>query len=94
LLSGIPHAPAPSDAKSWLSAASEPGEYLAVLEPPMPEHRLTALEDQWFAPLFALLKARELERLDLWLGAEKLFEITPAALGRWWKRPRKLTTYA
>lgn len=94
MLSGAAHAPAPSDAQIWLAAATEPGEYLAVLEPFMPEHTLGALEDRWFAPLLALLKARELERLELWLGGEKLFEVTPSALGRWWKRPRNLAACA
>lgn len=58
--------------------------------------RLATLENAWFAPLAAALRARRLEALALVVpGAQTCyrFDVARADLRRFWRRPRALATY-
>lgn len=48
------------------------------------------MERDWFAPLFAALKAGAIKGLDLYLGEMGLFKLDPAAARRFWRRSRPL----
>lgn len=52
---------------------------------------LAALEREWFAPLFGLLKSGKLKQLELYLGGMGLYQVDSAAARRFWRRPKPLT---
>ena len=57
--------------------------------------RLRELEANWFAPLLAALRARRIGMLTVHLPESGLsFETARGDLGRFWRRPRSLSTYA
>ena len=49
-----------------------------------------AMERDWFAPLLARLKCRDVEELVLYLGGMGLFTLDSGAAKRFWRRPRPL----
>ncbi len=93
----LPCAPSPIDATAWLTQAALPGEHLVVVEPVSGLEKesttIESLNQNWFAPLLAALKARELTSLHLYAGNGSVFQATPRSVAHWWKRPRSLLAY-
>lgn len=82
----------PAGFTAWRNAAAA-GRHLLVLAPgPQPD--LAALEDNWFAPLHAALRAGEVARLEILDDAGARFVITPGHTRRWWRRTRPLNAWA
>ena len=78
-------------AAEWLERAPEEGRHLVVLD----ARSETALEERWFAPLLAALKAQRVSMLTVHVPESGLsIETTRADLRRFWKRPRPLATWA
>jgi hypothetical protein len=92
-------------ATDWLERAPEDGRHLVVLDSMRGvravgdlealAQRLRSLEADWFAPLHAALKSRRLGMLTLHVPeAGASFETVGGDLGRFWRRPRPLSSYA
>jgi len=104
-LAGIRHrAPGP-DAVAWLERAPEDGRHLLVLDllrgaaalgdGEALTQRLQSLEERWFAPLLAALRAGRIGMLSLHAPDAGLsFETARSDLRRFWRRPRPLQDYA
>lgn len=103
-LAGIRHRPAGSGAADWLERAPEDGRHLVVLDGlrgaaalgdgDALAQRLQALEERWFAPLLAALRAGRIAMLTTHVpdgGAR--FETERGDLRRFWRRPRPLAAY-
>jgi len=98
------HAPA-GDASAWLERAPEDGRHLVVLDALRGAQalgdaeafaaRLQALEERWFAPLLAALRAGRIGMVTLRVpDAGAAFETVRGDLRRFWRRPRPLAAYA
>ncbi|OGA95344.1 MAG: hypothetical protein A3G27_06680 [Betaproteobacteria bacterium RIFCSPLOWO2_12_FULL_66_14] len=103
-LAAIRHRAPGSGAEEWLGRAPEDGRHLVVLDglrsaraPGDLEafaRRLQALEDGWFAPLHAALKAGRVGMVTVHVpDAAASFETVRADLRRFWRRPRPLASY-
>lgn len=101
---GIRHRAPGAGAAQWLGRAPEDGRHLLVLDDLRGVHalgdldalarRLQALEEKWFAPLLAALKAGRIGMATLHVPeAAASFEAVRGDLHRFWRRPRPLATY-
>jgi len=98
------HAPA-AGAAAWLERAPEDGRHLLVLDSLRGAFalgdadalaaRLQALEESWFAPLLAALRAGRVGMLTVQVpDAGASFETVRGDLHRFWRRARPLTGYS
>ena len=104
-LSGArPGAPC-AGAQEWLARAPADGRHLVVLDAPRAPRALgdaeglaralQTLEERWFAPLLAALKADRVGMVTLHAPEAGLsFETIRGDLRRFWRRPRPLSAYA
>lgn len=87
---GIEHAALPAAAAEWLRARSGEGRHAALLGP-----LDASLEDAWFAPLVAALRAGRIGMLTLRAPEAGLAaEAVRLDLRRFWRRPRPLERHA
>ena len=97
--------PLPPDAQSWLERAPEDGRYLMVLDAlraPFAlsqtaeyRERLQELEQRWFAPLLAALRAGRIGMVTVHAPeAGASFETIRGDLRRFWRRPKSIGHYA
>jgi hypothetical protein len=104
-LAGMRHRAPGAGADEWLSRAPEDGRHLVVLDSLRGAQalgdlegfarRLQALEESWFAPLLAALKAGRVGMLTLHAPeAGASFEAARADLRHFWRRPRPLASYS
>ncbi len=104
-LAGMRHRAPGAGAAQWLERAPEDGRHLllfdelrglqALGEFEALARRLGELEANWFAPLLAALKARRIDMLTVHMPESALsFETARGDLGRFWRRPRPLASYA
>jgi hypothetical protein len=105
-LSGARHRALPADANTWLQGAAQEGRHLVLLDAlraPLAlgqsaeyGENIEALEQRWFAPLLAALRAGRLGMISVHvpdsLGAS--FETIRGDLRRFWRRPKALEKYA
>ncbi|MEO5573096.1 MAG: hypothetical protein ABIR48_01215 [Gammaproteobacteria bacterium] len=104
--SATPHTPTPISGCHWLQQATIPGRHLVIVEavadftlPDETDDGLTrknnieSLNRDWFSPLLAALKSRQLASLHLYTCNGTVFQATPKSIARWWKRPRSLSAY-
>ena len=102
---GMRHRDPGRGADEWLARAPEEGRHLLVLDglrgvhalsdPGTLARRMQELESNWFAPLLAALKSRRIGMLTVRVpetGAS--FETVRGDLNRFWRRPRRLASYA
>jgi len=100
LAAEIPARALPKNADSALAALGDEGLVLVVLDAPREaqlRERRTALERDWFAPLFAALKSGRIGMLTLQLcGADSLLEVETVRsdLRYFWRRRKPLSAYA
>lgn len=96
-LAGARHRPLPRTAEEWLDRLPEEGRHLAVLEGSRINPDLNRLEQAWFAPLLAALRAGRIGMITLHVpdAAEALsFEIIRADLRRFWRTAKPIERYA
>ena len=104
-LAGLRHGAPGAGAAPWLERAPEEGRHLVILdalrgaqalgEAEALEHGLRAMEEHWFAPLLAALRAGRIGMVTVHVpnvGAS--FETERNDLRRFWRRPRTLAEYA
>lgn len=104
---GIPAAPLPAAAGTWIAAATGRERHLVVLpqleaaaqygDPPGWQHAVRELERSWFAPLAAALRAGRLIECAIVAGdGERLLSWSVAGSDRWkwWRRPVRLARCA
>jgi hypothetical protein len=105
-LAGSRHWPVPADAEAWLACSAQEGRHLVLLDTlrtPLAlgnsadyAQRIDALEQKWFSPLLAALRAGRLGMVTVHvpdsLGAS--FETIRGDLRRFWRRPKALEKYA
>jgi len=100
LAAGIPAHALPKDADSVLAALEGEGRVLVVLDAAREAQlggRSTALERDWFLPLFAALKSGRIGMLTLHLGgADSLLEVETVRsdLRYFWRLRKPLSAYA
>ncbi|HVC11658.1 MAG TPA: hypothetical protein VNE59_08495 [Burkholderiales bacterium] len=100
---GMRHRPMPACAGDWLERLSGDGRHLALLDALRAAHalgdaeafraRLQTLEERWFAPLLAALKAGAVGMVTIQVpDAEEALciETVRGDLRRFWRRPRAL----
>ena len=103
-LAGMRHRPAGNSAAEWLERAPEDGRHLVVLENMRGAaalrdgdalaRELQILEQGWFAPLLAALRAGRIGMLTAHVPeAGATFEALRSDLRRFWRRPRSLAAY-
>lgn len=103
-LAGMRHRPPGAGATAWLERAPEEGRHLLVLDSLRGASalgdadelagRLLALEEHWFAPLLAALRAGRIGMLTVKVpDAGASFETVRGDLRRFWRRPRPLVEY-
>jgi hypothetical protein len=103
-LAGMRHRPAGRGAAEWLERAPEDGRHIVVLDSlrgaaalgdgEALTQRLQALEERWFAPLLAALRAGRIGMLTAHVPeAGASFETVRGDLRRFWRRPRPLADY-
>jgi hypothetical protein len=104
-LAGMRHYALPEGAAQWLERAPLEGRHLLVLDSLRAAHalgdetghaaRLQRLEEAWFAPLLAALKAGRIGMVTVHVPeAGASFEAIRGDLRRFWRRPRPLAEYA
>jgi hypothetical protein len=104
-LAGIRHRGIPAGAGEWLERAPEEGRHLVVLDALRGAAalgdseglagRLAALEQRWFAPLLAALKAQRIGMVSIHVpDAGARFETIRGDLRRIWRRPKPLRVNA
>ena len=102
---GIRHRAPGAGAAEWLGRAEDDGRHLLVLDELRGAHaladldalarQLRALEEKWFAPLLAALKAGRIGMLTIHVPeAAASFETVRGDLNRFWRRRRPLAEYA
>lgn len=81
----------------WAGRDSEPLKDVAGLNPDslvlLEAHDLQALERDWFAPLFDLLRTGNLDSLTLQLGGVGTYAISSTGARRFWRRSLPLSEY-
>lgn len=103
-LAGLRHRPPGSGAAQWLERAPAEGRHLVVLDAlrgaaALGDHealarRLQVLEEHWFAPLLAALRAGGIGMLTTQVPeAGASFETVRGDLRRFWRRARPLAAY-
>ena len=103
-LAGLRHRAPGEDAAAWLERAPEDGRHLVLLDALRAAaalgdaealaQRLRALEERWFAPLLAALRAGRIGMLTVHVPeAGASFETVRGDLRRFWRRPRPLANY-
>ena len=103
-LAGLRHRAPGAGAAQWLARAPGDGRHLLVFDglrgaqalgdAAALEHRLRALEEHWFAPLHAALRAGGIGMLTVHVpDATASFETARADLRRFWRRTRPLAGY-
>lgn len=103
-LAGLRHRPPGDDAAQWLERAPQDGRHLVVLDTLRAAaalgdgealaRRLHLLEQKWFAPLLAALRAGRIGMLTTHVPeAGASFETARGDLRRFWRRPRPLSAY-
>lgn len=101
---GVRHRAPGTGALEWLGRAPEDGRHLAVLDDlrgaqALGDHetlarQLSSLEENWFAPLLAALRAGRIGMLTIHVpDAAASFEAVRGDLHRFWRRPRPLAAY-
>jgi len=94
-LSGARHAP---DAHEWRATAASEGRHLVVLDvlrATPHSDRYRELEERWFAPLLAALRAERIGMVTLHVpDAGISFETVRGDLRRFWRRAQPLASYA
>jgi hypothetical protein len=101
----IRHDAPDAGAAAWLERAPEDGRHLLVLDSLRGAQalgdaealtaRLQALEERWFAPLLAALRAGRIGMLSVHVpDAGASIETVRGDLRRFWRRPRPLADYA
>jgi len=104
-LAGMRYRASGPGAEEWLARAPEDGRHLVVLDAlrgvralgdlDTLEGRLRSLEESWFAPLLATLKAGRIGMVTLHVpDAGASFETVRGDLRRFWRRVRPLSSYA
>ena len=106
-LAGMHHRPLPRSAAEWLAHAPEDGRHLFVLDALRVPNALgdaqayrdslLRLETLWFAPLLAALRAGRIGMVTLHVpdASQALsFETARGDLMRFWRRARRLASYA
>jgi len=102
---GMRHHGPDAGAAAWLDRAPEDGRHLLVLDTLRGAQalgdaealaaRLLTLEERWFAPLLAALRAGRIGMLTVHIpDAGASFETERGDLRRFWRRPRPLSQYA
>ena len=102
---GIRHRAPGAGAAEWLGHALDDGRHLLVLDELRAAHALAdldtlarlqqALEEKWFAPLLAAMKAGRIGMLTVHVPeAGASFETVRGDLRRFWRRARPLSAYA
>lgn len=93
-LSNTPQSQVPDSAKSCLME----GEHLITLSAVRGENAnwhnwMIDLENNWFTPLFNALKKRQLDKIALYLGDNRVFIITDKNLRSWWRRRKSWQSF-
>lgn len=83
----IARQPLPANARQWL-AASSPGTHLVVFGTTASQAQIESLENLWFAPLIAAMRAGELESLTIAAENAPHLRGTRATMRRWWRGSR------
>jgi len=68
------------------------GSYLITLQPSLRLVDAALLEQNWFAPLVAALKTKQLTNLDLYVGDNNFYRITQRTIHYFWRRHGKVLT--
>ena len=105
-VAGLRHRPLPKTAGEWLDRLQEEGRHLAVLDAlRLPcalgdfeawRERLAELEERWFGPLVAGLKAGQIGMTTLLVpdAADlRTFESSRNDLRHFWRRPKSVANY-
>jgi hypothetical protein len=103
-LAGLRHREPGEGAEAWLGRAPEDGRHLVLLDALRAgaalgdaeelARCLQALEERWFAPLLAALRAGRIGMLTVHVPeAGASFETVRGDLRRFWRRPRPLAGY-
>ena len=103
-IAGMQHRPAGNSAADWLAGAPGEGRHLLVLDRlrgaaalgdgEALARELQMLEEGWFAPLLAALRAGRIGMLTMHVPeAGASFEVLRGDLRRFWRRPRPLAAY-
>ncbi len=97
-LAGIAHARVPESLHAWLDTPA--GAHLVVLDDGYRDalygdasawgSAMERMADQWFTPLVAALKQRQLDSVSICATDGRMFRITPALLRRFWKKRHSL----
>lgn len=104
-LAGMRHRAPGAGAAAWLERAPEGGRHLVVFDKLRDAlalgdaealaMRLQAMEELWFAPLLAALRAGRIGMLTVRVpDAGASFETVRGDLRRFWRRPQPLASYA
>ena len=94
-LAGARHRPLPASAQEWLDRLPEDGCHFALLD--ARQALLAELEQRWFAPLLAALRAGRIGMVTLHVpdAAEEVsFETIRGDLRRFWRRAKPIQNYA
>ena len=103
-LAGLRHRAPGEGAAAWLERAPEEGRHLLLLDALRAAaalgdletlaQRLRAIDESWFAPLLAALRAGRIGMLTVHVPeAGASFETVRGDLRRFWRRPRPLAAY-
>jgi hypothetical protein len=104
-LAGMQRRDLPESAAGWLESLPDGGRHLAVLDAVRAaaaleqhaehEEAVEALEQSWFSPLLAALRAERIGMVTIRVPAPgAAFETVRADLRRFWRRPRPVARYA
>jgi len=80
-LSKISHQKLPKTFSDCLAAISQPGDYLIELNT-LPQQ----FELDWLFPLMTALRKRKVNKLELFIGNESLYDVSPVDVYKFWKR--------
>lgn len=91
-LSNTPQSEVPDSASSCLMA----GEHLITLPAVRGDswqNWIINLETNWFTPLLKALKKRQIDKIALYLGDNRVFIITDKNLRSWWRRRKSWQSF-
>lgn len=102
-LSGTPSADVPAGGARLLESATIPGQHLVVLDAGYRfarladveawQNHLAALHKNWFVPLYAALKSREIASVTILTDVDDAFRVTATRLRYAWRRRRAFATF-